>query len=130
MSAIELLQDLAGRAVQLEVAGDRLRVDAPSGVLTDADRRALADNKEELLGLLSEEDRLVAAVQVARRRAWGRSEWPVDPAACQELGRAFDAIDTAWLARHGLNKAVLEALAIIGRLSETPNKSGPCESGK
>jgi hypothetical protein len=39
--------------VNLEAAGDTLKVDAPAGVLTDEDRAALVECKPALLGLPS-----------------------------------------------------------------------------
>ncbi len=53
MTARALLADLAARDVRLSVAGDRLRVNAPRGVLTTELRRTLSEHKVELLSLLS-----------------------------------------------------------------------------
>ncbi len=53
MSATELLASLQQRGVLLCVDGDRLRVDAPTGVLSAADRAALAAHKADLLALLA-----------------------------------------------------------------------------
>lgn len=52
MTATQILDDLRGRAVALTSNGDRLKVDAPAGVLTDEDRQAIRDHKAELLALL------------------------------------------------------------------------------
>jgi hypothetical protein len=49
MTAARLLADLRGRGAIVEVVGDRLRVDAPVGVVTAADRAALVEHKAELL---------------------------------------------------------------------------------
>ena len=52
MSAAALLAALQARGVRLTAVGDRLRVDAPAGVLTVADRAALAAYKAALLARL------------------------------------------------------------------------------
>jgi|SRR6516225_2754355 hypothetical protein len=52
MTAADLLRHLQGRGVRLEAKEDRLRVDAPAGLLTEADRQALTTHKVELLALL------------------------------------------------------------------------------
>jgi hypothetical protein len=51
-ATVELLAALNARAVRLTAVGDRLRVDAPAGTLTAADRQALAQHKAALLALL------------------------------------------------------------------------------
>lgn len=52
-AAAELLDELAARGVLLEVAcAERLRVDAPAGVLTPELRQTLGEHKAELLELL------------------------------------------------------------------------------
>ncbi len=52
MSAASLLDELRRRGVRLEAAGDRLRVNAPKGVVTERLRQRLAAHKEEILLLL------------------------------------------------------------------------------
>ncbi|HKB37337.1 MAG TPA: DNA methyltransferase [Gemmataceae bacterium] len=52
MTASELLKDLTARNVRLAAADGRLRVEAPAGTLTDVDRSALTEHKDELLMLL------------------------------------------------------------------------------
>src|SRR5215217_6765194 len=54
MSARTLMMALAARGVHLEARGDRLHYRAPRGVLTAADRAALATHKAELLAALVE----------------------------------------------------------------------------
>ena len=49
-----LLTRLQSLNVRVYVFGNQLLVDAPAGVLTDVDRRALRENKAELLNLLQE----------------------------------------------------------------------------
>ena len=82
MNAAVLLQDLARRGVRLEPRGDRLHIEAPSGVLSDDDRDALMRWKQDLLTLLSPDAFPAAALDYAEtlRTAWRR--------ACSELGEA------------------------------------------
>lgn len=60
MTAIELLSDLRSRGVQIEAKGDRLRIDAPRGVLDRETRKKLAECKSELLTLLNSDDEDIA----------------------------------------------------------------------
>lgn len=53
MTATALLADLLSRGVGLSADGDRLHVDAPKGVLTDADVAALHQHKPQILAILS-----------------------------------------------------------------------------
>jgi hypothetical protein len=53
VSAAELLAELESCGVVLEVAGDRLRFDAPKGALTPELRKAMAQQKAELMALLA-----------------------------------------------------------------------------
>jgi hypothetical protein len=116
-----LLADLTMRGVRLSVVAGRLRVEAPAGVLTGADRLALAQHKPGLLALLADAppaawdqaqaDALVAEV-AARRRVFGEA-CPTEGAAARD--RLADAIDAAWLARDlpGLRRAAAEYLALL-----------------
>ena len=52
MTAAQLLAGLRRRGAILQVVGECLRVDAPVGVVTAADRAALAEHKAELLAML------------------------------------------------------------------------------
>lgn len=56
MTPQALLSRLAALNVTLTSAGDRLRVEAPAGALTDELRAALAEHKAALLDLLSPRD--------------------------------------------------------------------------
>ncbi len=56
MSALSLYHDLKRRDVRLEADGDKLRVDAPAGVLTAEIKAALSGAKPALLRLLSCEE--------------------------------------------------------------------------
>jgi hypothetical protein len=101
--------------------GGRLRVDAPAGCLTAADRSALAEHKAELLALLGspwdqvEADHLIAEVQVRRQQRFGESMSPADSAARRQLFGLADRIDDAWLARDllGLREAVAACQAAL-----------------
>jgi TubC N-terminal docking domain len=53
MNAAELIIELEARGVMIESAGDRLRVDAPKGVITPELREALAACKAEVLAILN-----------------------------------------------------------------------------
>ena len=53
MTAEQLIADLQRRDVHLSAEGDRLRVDAPAGVVTAADRDALLRSKPEILRALA-----------------------------------------------------------------------------
>jgi hypothetical protein len=76
MNARILLTALKGNGVALTPKGDGLHVDAPAGVLTDALRRSLVENKESLIELLERERiRLGAADRRGLVIRW--SEYPV-----------------------------------------------------
>ncbi len=53
MNALKLHHDLKARGVNLEATDDGLRVDAPTGVLTEGDRAALLECKPVLLRFLT-----------------------------------------------------------------------------
>jgi hypothetical protein len=52
VNALSLFRGLEARGVILEAQGEQLKVDAPAGVLTEADRSALKDLKPKLLEVL------------------------------------------------------------------------------
>ncbi len=60
-----LLNSLRVKGVEVESEGGRLHIDAPAGVLTDALRASLAENKEDLIELLERER---AKLEAADRR--------------------------------------------------------------
>jgi len=91
MTAAALLADLAARGVRLERRGDAIRIIAPRGVLSDADKAALQTAKAGLLRLLPDhaapppppdEPRLVACCCPRWRR---RGEPPPQPCALHAL---------------------------------------------
>ena len=60
MNAAELLIELRARGVVIEAAGDRLKVDAPKGVVTPELREALAEHKIEVLALITVTEKEIA----------------------------------------------------------------------
>jgi TubC N-terminal docking domain len=55
LNALRLYHDLKARGAILEAQGERLKVDAPAGVLTEEHKAALNEFKPKLLKLLSTE---------------------------------------------------------------------------
>ena len=53
MNALKLYHDLKARGVILEAQGEHLKVDAPTGVVTEEDKSALVEFKSVLLEFLS-----------------------------------------------------------------------------
>jgi hypothetical protein len=53
MNASKLIEELRSRGVVVEASGDRLRVDAPKGVVTEELREALAEHKTEVMALIT-----------------------------------------------------------------------------
>ena len=79
MRAALLLSELSRRGVRLEAAGDRLRFDAPKGVLTPELRREMVEHKAELLELVERHGRRhpVDLVGVAELLVAGQlAGWP------------------------------------------------------
>ena len=76
MSAVDLLATLRAHDCELTAAGERLRVDAPSGALTPDLRAALAEHKADLLAELEAERAwaTVEAISAEMRRRWLRAE--------------------------------------------------------
>ncbi len=69
MSAGTLLEELRGKDIRLEADGDSLRVDTPTGVVTDELRTILAKLKPELLELLHQQRaKAVRNTEAADRR--------------------------------------------------------------
>jgi predicted metal-dependent hydrolase len=55
MSVQALLEDLRARDVSLKIDGLTLRVDAPTGVITEEERKTLQENKRTLIRHLERE---------------------------------------------------------------------------
>ena len=62
MSIAEFVSDLRKLDVRLSVKGQRLRVNAPKGVLTDSLRAQIAERKQELLQFLSDYEQSAAFI--------------------------------------------------------------------
>ena len=60
MSIAEFVSDLRKLDVRLSVKGQRLRLNAPKGVLTDTLRAQIAERKQELLQFLSDYEQSAA----------------------------------------------------------------------
>ena len=60
MRVAELLSELRGLDAHIELDGDRLRVNAPAGVLTDDHRRQLRERKSEITAFLRTVEQLAA----------------------------------------------------------------------
>jgi TubC N-terminal docking domain len=87
VKALALYHDLKARGVNLEAceAGDHLKVDAPAGVVTEADRAALLEFKPILLRFLSR----LPQEEEPRRRSEARWSGPV-------LIRILDPFTNEW----------------------------------
>lgn len=77
MNAHALLEDLRARGIRLKVDGLTLRVDAPTGVLTEEERNTLRENKRALIRHLERErlrlqeaDRRGLIIKWAREPGW------------------------------------------------------------
>lgn len=60
MTVAELLSALRERDVHVTLDGDRLRLNAPAGALSDADKRDLAARKAEIVAFLRDAERLAS----------------------------------------------------------------------
>lgn len=60
MSAADLLIDLSAKGVRLSIAGDRIKVDAPKGVLTADLIDTIKANKQHLITALTATDDNIA----------------------------------------------------------------------
>ncbi len=82
MTYAEVLNlELASRRVQLVADGDHLRVSAPSGELTEHDRRRIAESKPALLALAR--DRQARA----NRPRWTREDEAACRVRCKRCGQ-------------------------------------------
>ena len=89
MTAAELIRSLRDRGVTVDVAQDRLRVDAPKGVLTDEVRDALVRLKPDVLRHLR------AASDQRRREAHDRL-----CIGCGSFSLAHPGRQCFWCRRH------------------------------
>ena len=84
MNALSLYHDLKARGVILEAQGENLKVDAPTGVVTKADRIALLAFKPTMLEFLAQ-----APEEEPQRRSEARWSGP-------GLIRIFDPFTGEW----------------------------------
>jgi hypothetical protein len=97
MSVETLLDDLETRGVIVTVAGDSIELDAPAGVLTDADVAALRESKSDIIRLLRLAEGLPIDDDAARLLATDEVD-PADVPPCTSCGRLCDSqtLDDAW----------------------------------
>ncbi len=108
MSAPALLDTLAARGVALDLDGDRLRVDAPAGELSDSDRAAIRANKGALIALVA-----LRAAASERDFAAGAA---YDPAAAKvEAERSYTAGEITLAQRNTLLAFARQAAGEAGR---------------
>lgn len=62
MTLIKLVNELERRNVKLSLAGDKLRLEAPAGVLAPELKRAISKHKDELVKLLSGNGQYTATI--------------------------------------------------------------------
>ncbi len=91
MNALRLHHDLKVRGVNLEAAGENLKVDAPVDALTDEDRAALLEAKPVLLEFLSRE-------AAPEEPAGAHEDIPKSKARWAGPGwiRIFDPVEKLW----------------------------------
>ena len=70
MTATALLDELHTKGVHLTVEGERVAVDAPKGVLTDALRQAIRQHKKALRALLAQPANDAAAIAPCTQEAY------------------------------------------------------------
>ncbi len=111
MSMAELLVELRSRGVELTAMGERLRIDAPKGVLTPEIRETLARHKAEILALLESPSPAPRQEIPPECRARYRE------VAQDSLFDNFPTVD-AWLAEHhpGLWQRIRELDRELSRL--------------
>ena len=86
MTAATLLADLFRQGALVTVVTDRVRVEAPKGVLTPAIRAALATNKTDLLRLLAFAGEYRDALRTNDRVALARFIDELGPALAVTIG--------------------------------------------
>lgn len=108
MTAAVLLTELRNRGASIAVVGDRLRIDAPVGVLSADLRTALAAHKADLLRLLLL-DRIEAT--------WKPGEWLAyrdgdDLLTAKYAGTSTDGKVNVWLADGAVRAVPADAVAL------------------
>lgn len=85
MNALKLHHDLKARGVNLEAAGENLKVDAPAGALSEEDRLALKSLKPALLRILTGPQEPAGDMPKSKAR-WAGPGWI----------RLFDPVEMEW----------------------------------
>jgi hypothetical protein len=114
MSVSELVAELRRRGVKLEPDGDSLKVEAPEGVLSEAMRAKLVEQKTEILAYFERRQailsRVAEAIRTAEFRYPDRFDWARDTPETKAAGddldeamagyvegtRAIDDVQSAW----------------------------------
>jgi TubC N-terminal docking domain len=122
MSAHLLLADLRARGINVLAEGDTLRVSAPRGALSEADRAALAECKTEVLSLL----RRPTSEDVAAALAW--AAWGFWPAIVGEGGVEVKGGRAAWQAFS--ERCTAGDLAEVRRVAGWPEGLPPEDDGE
>ncbi|WP_033290187.1 non-ribosomal peptide synthetase [Amycolatopsis jejuensis] len=141
MTAHQLISELQDLGVQLWAQEGRLRFRAPKGVLTGTRREALAEHRDEILGLLDAEEPVVVPDPAARHEPFPltdvqtayllgrRASFGYGGVACHGYLEVHypvldpEAAETAWnvlVARHDMLRAVLEEDGYQRILPEVP----------
>jgi hypothetical protein len=118
MTGRALVADLRARDVRLTVAGDRVHVDAPRGVLTAADRAALRRHKAQVLRVLGAET--ARPTSAAGDWADGVSDGPCGLCRHQPLAEVHDwptAGERRWLCLACADRSVPSLEAVYASLS-------------
>jgi len=93
-TALVFLEDLQTRGAVVTIRPpDRLRVEAPAGVLTEEDRAHLRQYKAELLALVAGHDPLPAPLCLTCRR---RPTTPHSPYRCPDCVARAHTLCAAW----------------------------------
>jgi hypothetical protein len=119
MTAPELVVALEARGIRLAVVGDRLRVDAPAGAVTTADRETLLQHKPALLAVLR--TKRSPATTADDSRADGVPDGPCGLCGHQPLAEVQDwpmAGECRWLCLRCLAQPVLTLADVHARLTD------------
>ena len=129
MSPHRLLADLRQQGVTLERRGDRLRVDAPQGVLTPEIRADLVAHKAAILQVLASPPTEPAQTVRDLRAAWA--------GACYELAEALGWPETPYKPAHAVAPgpipwrrfagvaSIPDLQRVLGALHETAQRIEP-----
>jgi hypothetical protein len=111
MTPAALLAKLIREGASMVVVGDRLRVEAPTGVLTAAVRQALAVNKPAIVGLLrlADEYRAVLADTVMDEAAFREAQSRLIDEVGPELATAIHRVERALATGSGVGGSARNA---------------------